>query len=84
MDEPYESTGDMEYHKTSNMSCTLVDNKFVDHSDVFGALPVGAVPTTSSSLTWHLASVDWAKTTAEREETFKFGDLVRLILEVWW
>ena len=27
-----ESTGDMEYHKTSNLSCTLVDNKFVDHS----------------------------------------------------
>ena len=27
---------------------TLVDNKTVDHSDVVGASPVGAVPTTSS------------------------------------
>ena len=27
---------------------TLVGNKIVDHSDVFGASPVGAAPTTSS------------------------------------
>ena len=36
------------YHKTANISCTLVVNKIVDHSDVVGALSVGAVPTTSS------------------------------------
>ena len=36
------------YHKVSNISCTLVGNKIVDHSDVVGALPVGAAPTTSS------------------------------------
>ena len=37
------------YRKTSNMIIrrTLVGNKIVDHSDVFGASPVGAAPTTS-------------------------------------
>ena len=30
------------------MSGTLVGNKIADHSDVAGALPVGAAPTTSS------------------------------------
>ena len=39
------------YHKTSNISRTLVCNKIVDHSDVVGALPVGAAPTTSSYFT---------------------------------
>ena len=34
--------------KTSNISCTLVDNTIVDHSDVVWASPVGAAPTTSS------------------------------------
>ena len=37
-----------EYRKTSNIRRTLVGNKFVDHSDVVGASPVGAAPTTSS------------------------------------
>ena len=37
-----------EYRKTSNIRRTLVGNKIVDHSDVVGASPVGAVPTTSS------------------------------------
>ena len=36
------------YRKTSNIRCTLVGNKIVDHSDVVGASPVGAAPTTSS------------------------------------
>ena len=36
------------YRKTSNISRTLVDTKIVDHSDVVGASPVGAAPTTSS------------------------------------
>ena len=34
------------YLQISNISCTLVGNKIVDHSDVVGASPVGAVPTT--------------------------------------
>ena len=39
------------YHKTSNISRTLVYNNIVDHSDVVGASPVSAAPTTSSYLT---------------------------------
>ena len=38
----------MVYRQVSNISCTLVGNKIVDHSDVVGASPVGAAPTTSS------------------------------------
>ena len=36
------------YRKVSNIRGTLVGNKVVDHSDVVGASPVGAAPTTSS------------------------------------
>ena len=36
------------YRQTPNINGTLIDNKIVDHSDVVGASPVGAVPTTSS------------------------------------
>ena len=32
----------------SNVRRTLIGNKIVDHSDVVGASPVGAAPTTSS------------------------------------
>ena len=45
--------------------------KFVDHSDVVGASPVGAAPTTLGK--------DNCKM---RRETFKFGELVHLILEI--
>ena len=38
----------MYYRETSNKSCTLVGNKNVDNSDVVGASPVSAAPTTSS------------------------------------
>ena len=34
--------------QTSNISHTLAGNKFVDNSDVVGASPVSAAPTTSS------------------------------------
>ena len=34
--------------QTSNISRTLAGNKMTDHSDVVGASPVGAAPTTSS------------------------------------
>ena len=34
--------------KTSGISRALVGNKIVDNSDVVGASPVGAAPTTSS------------------------------------
>ena len=56
------------YSKTSNISRTLVGNKIVDNSDVVEASPVGAAPTTSSFSTKHLASMDWAKTTAQGGE----------------
>ena len=36
------------YRKTSSISRTLAGNKTVDYSDVVGASPVGAAPTTSS------------------------------------
>ena len=38
----------MTYRKTSNISRILAGNKIVDNSDVVGASPVGAAPTTSS------------------------------------
>ena len=57
------------YRQTSNISrTTLVGNEIVDHSDVVGASPAGAAPTTSSFSTWYLASMDWAKTTARHDE----------------
>ena len=56
------------YCKVSNKDTTRVGNKIVDHSDVVGASPVGAAPTTFSFPTKHLASMDWAKTTARRDE----------------
>ena len=36
------------YRQVSNIRRTLVGYKIVDHSDVVGASPVGAAPTTSS------------------------------------
>ena len=39
---------DKMYRQVSNIRRTLVGNKIVDHSDVVGASPVGAAPTTSS------------------------------------
>ena len=57
-----------EYRKISNIRRTLVGYKIVDHSDVVGASPVGAAPTTSSFSTWHVASRDSAKTAAKQYE----------------
>ena len=36
------------YCQIPNINYTLVGNKIVDHSDVDGASPVGAAPTTTS------------------------------------
>ena len=61
-----------EYRQTSNISRTLV--VIVEHSDVVGASPVGAAPTTSSFSTSHLASIDSTKTTARRgDKHLSFG-----------
>ena len=70
--------------KVSNISRTLVGNKIVDHSDVVGASPVGAAPTTSSFINlapgFNGLGKDDSKT---RRDTFMFWDRVRLILENW-
>ena len=66
-------------HQTSNISRTLLGNIIVGLSDVVGASPVGAAPTTSpfSTSTPDLNALgkDNCKTT---RETFKFWDLVPL------
>ena len=71
--------------QTSNIIRTLEGNQIVDHSDVVGASPVGAAPTTSSFSTWHLASVDWADrdNCKTKRETLKCRVLKCTILEVW-
>ena len=56
------------HRQTSNIIRTLVGNNNVDQSDVVGAPPVGAAPTTFSFSIWHLASMDLLKTTAGRDE----------------
>ena len=62
------------YRQISNTGRTLVGNKFVDHSNVGGSSVVGAAPATSSISTWYMASMDWEKTPASREEKpWSFG-----------
>ena len=73
-----------DYRQTSNINCTLVSNKIVDHPDVVGASPVSAAPATFSFSTWHLTSYGLSKDNHKtRRETFKYWYLVRLVLEVW-
>ena len=74
------SGGVDKYCKTSNISRTLVGDKIIDPSDVVGASPVGAAPTTSSLSTWlQWIGKDNCKT---RREPFKFWDLMRLVLDM--
>ena len=62
------------YCQISNISRTLVGNVIVDHSDVVGASPVRAAPTTSSFSTYPLVSMDWAEITARRDDNhLSFG-----------
>ena len=66
------------YRQTSNIRRTLVGNEIVDHSDVAGA----SAPTTFHSrltLDFNELVKGNCKT---RRETFKFWDLLGLILEV--
>ena len=44
----FKTIASSKYRQVSNIGRTLIGNKIVDHSDVFGASPVGAAPTTSS------------------------------------
>ena len=71
------------YCQTSNIRRTVVANQIVDHSDVVGASPISAAPTTSSFSTPCLngSGKDNCKM---RQETFQFWDLVHLILAIWW
>ena len=59
------------YRKTSDISRTLLGNKIVDNSDVVGASPIGAAPTTSSFSTGFTGlNKNNCKT---RLETFELG-----------
>ena len=61
-----------------------VGNEIVDHSDVVGASPVGAAPTTSSITTERLASMYCAKATASQvEEHLSFGNWCVLYLRLY-
>ena len=73
------------YCQISNISHTLVSDKFVGHSDVVGAPPVGAAPTTSSFST-STRGFNWLgkHNCKMRWETFKFWNLECLTLEIWW
>ena len=73
----------IDYRQVSNIRRNLVGNKIVDHSDGVGASPVGAAPTTSSFSTPTPGFIGLCKDICKaRRETFKFGDLVRLILKI--
>ena len=62
------------YRQPSDIRRTLVSIKTADDSYEVGASPVGAAPTASSFLTLDLDSVDWAKTTARRDDNhLRFG-----------
>ena len=44
----FASDNKIKYRQVSNIRRILAGNKIFDHSDVVGASPVGAAPTTSS------------------------------------
>ena len=48
----YSAGADPDYRHTSNIAGTLVGSENAGHSDVVGASPVGAAPTTSSFSTY--------------------------------
>ena len=68
------------FHQTSNISCTLVGNKIVDHSDIFGAALVGELQVHLYS--WLNTWLEWIRQRQLQDEArkFKFVDLVQLIL----
>ena len=83
-DENLRRTNNTTRRQTPNMKRTLVGNEIVYHSDVVGASLVDAAPTPPSFSTSHMASMDWAKTNARRDEKHSsFGIFVRFILEIW-
>ena len=65
-----------EYRETSNIRRSLIANKLVDHSDVVGASPVGAVPTSIVilDLTPDFNEIEKKKTTGRLDEKhLRFG-----------
>ena len=78
----FNEVGSWGYRKISNIRCTLVGNKIVDHSDVVGASPVCS--NYIFILNWTPGFSGFGKDNCKtRRETFMFGDWVRLILENW-
>ena len=72
------------YRKISNMRRTLVGNNIVDQSDVVGASPVGAAPTTSSFFDLTSGFKGFGKDSRKPlRESFKNWNLVRLMLANW-
>ena len=72
------------YRQTSNISRSWVPNKLADHSDVDVVSHVGDAPTNSSFLDLTTGFLRLKKVNCKkRRETFKFLDLVRLILDIW-
>ena len=66
-----------QYRQTSNISLTLVGNKSVEHR--LSGLPQQHL---HSRLTTFFNAMGKGNCKTRRE-TFKFGDLVRLVLEIW-
>ena len=70
------------YCQVSNLSRTLTGNKIVDYWDVVGSSPVGLpnyifIPDLTPDFIWL-----GKKNCKTRRETFNFGDLVCLILDI--
>ena len=61
------------YRRASNKIRTLIGNRIVDHSDVLGAAPVGAAPTTSSFSTLPNSLKSGAKTARRDEKHLSCG-----------
>ena len=73
-----------QYHQTSNISCTLLGNDIIDHSDVVGAAPncrccSNYIPILNLTPGFNTLSKANCKT---RRETFKYWHQVHLKLEV--
>ena len=66
------------YRQVSNIGRGLIGNQIVDHSDVVGASP-NYIFILHLTLGFNILRKDNCK---PRRETFKFWDLVRLILEI--
>ena len=65
------------YCQISDISCILLENKIIDHSDVVGAAPTGDI----KDLTPGFNGLD-KDNCKMRRETFQILDLVHLILEI--